>query len=560
MSETYYLETGEKIVLSTQNFVAEGGEGRVFVQDAWAYKIAHDPQKVLASAKLRELSVLDHPLILRPHALVYDNNRQAMGFKMPYIADTLALPRLFTHDFRRQFSLDNHQILQLLAQMQSTLSFIHQQQCLLIDANEMNYLVSSDCSTPYFIDVDSYQTPSFPGTALMPSIQDYHSQGFSTLTDWFAFAVVACQLLLGIHPYKGKHPKLKTLAERMQANISIFNHSVSLPATVRDFSVIPPAWRDWFVAVFEQGQRCAPPDLPPDFHIMTAASTINTLAERFHMRLLKTYPEIIRRHYHALGKTWVIAGKQVFTEQGIWELPEATAPVLYEPKQGVFLAALLENGLLHIENLSTHQRISTQLAAQRLLQINNQLYVIQRDQLIAVVITLFGKNLLVSAGRSWQIMPNAHQVFDGLLSQTVFGQTYLIIPYQPNACLIQQIPELQAYKLISAKHQNGVVMLLGYQQGRYDLIILCFDMQYQQYQARIIPDRDIAELNFTTLDNGTVISIFQDGELEVSHRHLPPVKTIVDPHISSMMRLSHAENMGLFYTDKQLYQISLKAP
>jgi hypothetical protein len=38
------------------------------------------------------------------------------------------------------------------------------------------------------------------------------------------------------------------------------------------------------------------------------------------------------------------------------------------------------------------------------------------------------------------------------------------------------------------------------------------------------------------------------------------VKTIADPHISSMMRLSHAENMGLFYTDSQLYQISLKAP
>ncbi|MDD2815654.1 MAG: hypothetical protein PHP00_07945 [Thiotrichaceae bacterium] len=560
MSETFYLETGEKILLTAQNFVAEGGEGRVFVQDAWAYKIAHDPQKVLPPAKLRELSVLEHPLILRPHALVYDAKRHAAGFKMPYVADTLALPRLFTHDFRRQFALENHQILQLLAQMQSTLSFIHQQQCLLIDGNEINYLVSSDCSTPYFIDVDSYQTPSFPGTALMPSIQDYHSHGFSPLTDWFAFAVVACQLLLGIHPYKGKHPKLKTLAERMQANISIFNKSVSLPATVRDFSVIPPAWRDWFIALFEQGTRCAPPALPADFKVISVPLTISTSAERFQMRLLKTYPAAIRQHYHALGKTWVIAGNQVFSEQGIWELPEPTAPVLYEPNQGIFLAAVLNKGLLQIENLSTHERISTQLAAQRLLQINNQLYVIQRDQLIAVAITRFGKNLLVSAGRSWQIMPKAHQVFEGLLSQTVFGQTYLIIPYLPTACLIQNIPELQPYKLISGKHQNGVVMLLGYQQGRYDLIILCFDLQYQQYQARIIPDRDMAELNFTTLDNGTVIAIFQDGELEVSHRHLPPVKTIADPHISSMMRLSHAENMGLFYTDRQLYQISLKAP
>lgn len=560
MSETFYLETGEKILLTAQNFVAEGGEGRVFVQDAWAYKIAHAPQKVLPPAKLRELSVLDHPLILRPHALVYNAKRHAAGFKMPYVADTLALPRLFTHDFRRQFALENHQILQLLAQMQSTLSFIHQHQCLLIDGNEINYLVSSDCSTPYFIDVDSYQTPSFPGTALMPSIQDYHSQGFSPLTDWFAFAVVACQLLLGIHPYKGKHPKLKTLAERMRANISIFNKSVSLPATVRDFSVIPPVWRDWFIALFEQGKRCAPPDLPADFQVISVPLTISTSAERFQMRLLKTYPAAIRQHYYALGKTWVIAGNQVFSEQGIWELPEPTAPVLYEPNQGIFLAAVLNKGLLQIENLSTHERISTQLAAQRLLQINNQLYVIQRDQLIAVAITRFGKNLLVSAGRSWQIMPNAHQVFEGLLSQTVFGQTYLIIPYLPTACLIQNIPELQPYKLISGKHQNGVVMLLGYQQGRYDLIILCFDLQYQQYQARIIPDRDMAELNFTTLDNGTVITIFQDGELEVSHRHLPPVKTIADPHISSMMRLSHAENMGLFYTDHQLYQISLKAP
>lgn len=560
MSETYYLGSGEKIILAMQHFVAEGGEGRVFVQDHWAYKIAHDPQKVLPAAKLRELSVLDHPLILRPHALVYDAQRQARGFRMPYVADTLALPRLFTHDFRQQRALDNTQILQLLAQMQHTVQFIHQQQCLLVDGNEINYLVSQDCHIPYFIDVDSYQTPNFPATALMPSIQDYHSQGFSTLTDWFAFAVVACQLLLGIHPYKGKHPTLKTLAERMQANISIFNRSVSLPACVRDFGVIPPAWRDWFIALFEQGQRCPPPALPSYFSVTLPVLNLPLQAQRFHMQLLKTYTAAIRRHQQLHGKTWVIAGAQVFTDQGIWQLPDPTAPVLYEPLHSIFLAAVLIQGRLQLVNLATQEVLPTQLSAQHLLQVENQLYAIQQDQLIAVNITRLGQKLLISAGRSWQILPKAHQVFDGMLTQTVLGQTYVIIPYQATACLIKAIPELKAYTLLSGKYQNGVVMLLGYQHGRYDLIMLCFDLHYQNYQVRIIPDRDMAELNFTTLENGTVLAIFQDGELEVSHRHLPSIKTITDPHISSLMRLSHAENMGLFYTDSQLYQISLKTP
>ena len=57
----------------------------------------------------------------------------------------------------------------------------------------------------------------------MDSVRDRHAAGWNEGTDWFSFALVSFQMFVGIHPYKGKHPALKTLDERMAQNVSVLH-------------------------------------------------------------------------------------------------------------------------------------------------------------------------------------------------------------------------------------------------------------------------------------------------------------------------------------------------
>ncbi|OQW95455.1 MAG: hypothetical protein BWK79_02430 [Beggiatoa sp. IS2] len=559
----YLVAGGGKIKLTDADFVAEGGEGKIYAHGQFIYKIYTDISKVIPAAKIQELSVLNHPNIIRPQALLLDTNRTAVGFSMQRVQNTVALPRLFTNDFRSQHRLTDRTIIELLEKMRLTTVFIHQHGCLIVDGNEMNYLVDEmTFENPYFIDVDSYQTPSFPATALMLSIRDYHSQHFSMLTDWFAFAIVACQLLIGIHPYKGKHPDFKKhdLAARMQANVSIFNKKVSLPSAVRDFSVIPQAFHDWLMRLLEKGERLPPPTLLGG-KIAAVPVQIQVVqgTDYFIISLVREFPNLIRSHFTFNTTHIVLTDQQAYIDTQTVTSIEPGAHIIFEAKTHTPLAVSIRNNLLKVIDLSTNQPAAVTLKADRLLRVGNALYVVYADQLIQVKILHYAGKLLISAGTSWNIMPNAHQVLSGLIYQNVLGKPYLVIPYQ-NACMIRPIPELAGYKIVSGQHDKGVAMLIGHKHGQYDQLIIRFNENYTAHSVRILDNQEVLDNNFVTLDNGVVIHIPHDGELVIFHRHGDAVKNIQDPQIRTTMRLSHEGNTVLFYTDNKLYRIKVKMP
>ena len=163
------------------------------------------------------------------------------------------LCRLFTRAFRERKGVTQGQILALICAFQETVQHVHDRGGLVVDMNEMNFLVDRDMQRVLFIDVDSYQTPSFPATAIMDSIRDRDSATYSAGTDWFSFAILAFQMFVGVRPYRGKHATLVDLDARMMANVSVLNRSVTVPATSYPLDILPSAYRDWFEALFEQG-------------------------------------------------------------------------------------------------------------------------------------------------------------------------------------------------------------------------------------------------------------------------------------------------------------------
>ena len=250
---------GRKVRLTQAEFKAQGGEGAVYVSGDTAYKVYADPAKMIPVAKINELSRLDLPSIVRPQDVLLDAGRTPIGYTMQSVPKSVVLCSVFPPAFRQRMGLTQDKMLHLVKTLQEGIAYVHAQGILIVDLNEMNFLIDPAFKQVYFIDVDSYQTPHFPATALMDSVRDRHAAGWNAGTDWFSFAVVAFQMLMGIHPYKGKHPTVKTLDERMEQNLSVFHPDVSMPSVCPPLSVIPAAYQNWLRAVLEGGERTAPP-------------------------------------------------------------------------------------------------------------------------------------------------------------------------------------------------------------------------------------------------------------------------------------------------------------
>ena len=242
-----------RVRLDQSDFVGQGGEGKVYARGNTAYKIYADPSRMIPVAKIRELAALAHSDIVRPDEVLLDSNNRPVGYTMRRVQDAQPLCRLFTRAFRERKGVTQGQILALIRAFQETVQHVHDRGVLVVDMNEMNFLVDRDMQRVLFIDVDSYQTPGFPATAIMDSIRDRHSATYSAGTDWFSFAILAFQMFVGVHPYRGKHSTLADLDARMMANVSVLNRSVTVPATSYPLDTLPSAYRDWFEALFEQG-------------------------------------------------------------------------------------------------------------------------------------------------------------------------------------------------------------------------------------------------------------------------------------------------------------------
>ena len=216
-----FVENIGKVDLSeNKDFKTQGGEGKIYIKNNVVYKIYIDYTKTIKKEKIKELSVLQHKNIIKPDNIIWTNQKKnkMIGYTMKYIENTEPLCKYFTNSFQNANNITSKNILELVYRLQETIHYIHTNKILIVDGNEFNYLVTNKTQMPYFIDVDSYQTPSFPATAIMPSIRDWHTKGFNELSDWYSFAIIACQLFIGIHPYKGTHPNFskKDLESRKQ--------------------------------------------------------------------------------------------------------------------------------------------------------------------------------------------------------------------------------------------------------------------------------------------------------------------------------------------------------
>ena len=552
-----------KQILDKNSYVAAGGEGTVYQVGGTAYKIYHEPKKMIPIDKIKELQVLSHLAnVLGPRDILLDTMNQPIGFTMPYILNTEFITRLFNKNFKNDNAITPNMIVELIKIMQNTMSEIHKCGIIVVDFNEMNSLTTNKFDNIFFIDVDSYQTPSFKATALMESVRDrIGPKGqFSEKTDWFSFAIVAFQMYMTYHPYqKGKYAdyKPKDWSLRMDKNISIFHPDVVLADIWKDFSVIPAPHMAWFKEVFHNGVRSAPPLPDGAFIVGPAQPILITGNESFVVTKIFDYPDPIIGYYFLNGIMYILTKKAIFSGtrklKDISHMPKALSMATVPGIEPILVVK--SEGSVSFEDISGNP-IST-ISVQQAMHYNGNIYSIHNNRMIENSFVYSGKKILHIPKPICNIFGSATKLYNGAAVQDILGKCWVAIPYQPGKCFNGPISELDGLRVIDAKFEHHVLMVIAEKSGQYNRYTICFDETMSKYTCRIEDNVNSTVISFTCLNNSICVHLVDDDSIEL-FRTNDKVKTVKNPPITTNMRLVNDSTGIIFINKNGLYSLKLK--
>lgn len=551
-----------RVTLNKNKFISSGGEGSIYAIQQTAYKIYTNAKNMIPYDKIKELSLIKDKNVIIPKNIITNKKNKPIGYTMKYLSNNYALCQLFTKAFRDRNNLTAEMMLKLIQIMQNTIQNIHNQNILIVDINEMNFLVEKNFSKIYFIDTDSYQTPSFPATALMESIRDRHSSTFNQNTDWFSFGIVSFMMFVGIHPFKGKHAKFKSLDDRMINNIPVFNKDVSYPKTCQSFDIIPQIYKNWYKAIFSGQKRLPPPfDAHPVITIVAQYHKIKSNAD-FEIQELMTFDkyENIIKYLNIDGTQIIITNKNFWQNKNSW-VRTANSHIAITPQMNNLICATLDNkNNLKMYDIKTQKEINCDIKAEEIMSYNGRILIKNKDNLSEINFVEIPNNLYATSHHLCKVMQKATQMYDGIIIQNIIGMCVVSISPEKNTCHQVTLPELKGYKIIDAKYDNNILMIIGHKKGKYDKLIITFYDNFSNYMIRTIKDISYNGINFIVLDNNVVIHINELDKLEIFSNDIDikDLKVIKNNAINGSMKLFRNGIKVLFSQNNILYKIKMK--
>lgn len=560
-----------EISLSQSNYVAQGGQASVYQKNGTAYKVYTDPKDAIPEAKFAQLAAIQDTEVVKPVDLLVDpKSSQPIGYSMRFVQDTYALCQLFPQVFRNRNSIGPDKIAKVVDELQKHVANVHRAGVLVVDLNEMNILVSHAVDSVFMIDVDSYQTSGFRAEVIMPSVRDWSvsSAQFSELSDWFSFAVLVCQLYLGIHPYKGTHagsasiaPE-KRLEHRMRHHVSIFDRSVSVPKVCASPDVIPGIQREWLRAVLQDGKR-----LPPPAPGAALAPLVQGLPA-----VLKFGGSLIVAGLHDFGEpVLAYCSSPAFTIgllasgivlNGVGTVRgriDGTTLLGITPKMGRPIALNLHRGVLTLYELAERRATTLPIAAKEIAKSGDRFYIRNGTQVLEVDFREQADRIAVSASHPVaNVLENASQLFDGVAIQNMLGSTFVSVFPRTRAGYQFRVGELDGYRIVEAKFEGQTLMAVASKAGEYHRLVFCFDETFTTYRVvTVFKNSAPGAVNFTVTDSVVCVSLTEDEKIVAYPKGMASDVTISDPAIGGDMRLLKADGKTAFLRGDKVFSMSL---
>ncbi|MFA4971238.1 MAG: hypothetical protein WC683_01410 [bacterium] len=538
----YRMRGGGEVVLTQANFLGAGGEGQVYAHGDEAFKVYLKPERMVPEAKIDELSAIADDSVIRPQRVLLDGRGRPVGYSMRRVPDAFPLCQLFTRAFQARHGLDGSTVLRLVQRMRASMEAVHAARVLVVDANEMNFLATATFEEVCFIDVDSYQTPRFPATALMESVRDWHAQGcWTTGSDWFSWGIVTFQLFVGIHPYKGRHPTVRGLPDRMRANLSVFNAAVSVPPLVPPLDVIPSAYRDWYRAVFEAGRRDPPPASAQASAPMRGLRPASS-AGHVDLRVLHVVDGDVLEYVAIPGGAEAAlvrgpAGCAVTLWDGTRpprQVPVDGAGSLAWAPDGTPLYAWIDRQRLRMRALDGGAEVPLVVQAAALTTAEGRLYAHDGEHVVEVQLARLGGQLVAAPRVVANVAPLATQLYPGVALQSVLGAWYANVFPAPGRSDQVRLADLDGARVVDAWAGGRALLVLAERGGSVDRYVYAVGSAGAQLRWA---DRNVGHgaLNVARLARGVVALIDEGGELSLfPERGAQVGRRIADPAVAGL--------------------------
>lgn len=563
---------GGVVTLTDKHYMAAGGEAAIYVSSGTAYKLYHDPKaKMLPPQKMKELATIGNSQVVIPQDILFDANTGApLGYVTKFVDNVEPLLKLFNKAFKVDNHIDPQMVADLVKQMQLVTFDVHKAKCLIVDFNELNVLVNVEKTlTPWFIDTDSYATPSFKATAIMDSVRDrkcsLHDKS-GTLhynpnesSDWFSWAVLTFWLYTNIHPFRGNHKdyKPKDKQKQMDDGVSVFHSGVRVPPTVNDFNLIPQRHLDYYKLVFLKGERGVPPlpDGVVPLLVPTAIVTIKS-TDRINVVQAGAWPETIIQVLPVMGVNYILTSKRVFSEQKeVNTYPRCKKAALFATGDGSPMLATLKDNKVTFRDAIKGTEYGS-IASTDMFARNRAIYTITNGKMVENTCVSLGSKILHQC-KGMETVSNTAKIYDGCILQDLLGKKYLTLPYELGKSWSKYLPFLDGYRVVDAKAEMNVVVIVAEKGGKFDRFIVVFTRNYSEMEYR--KDEDIAYngINFAVMPQGVCMLLSSDDEIhlfkDTKHREV-----MTNPPFDSTMKLVTTPDGFYFINDNTLHNISRK--
>ena len=563
----------QRVTITDKDYLSAGGEAEVYTRGGMVYKLYHDPaKKMLPPQKMQELALITDPQVILPQDVIFDaKTGNPVGYTTKFVDNVDPILKIFNKAYKTANNLSHQQIAELVKKLQLTLGNIHSAKCLAVDFNELNILIQLGFEiVPWFIDTDSYATPSFKATAIMDSIRDrkattYDSSGNmhynpTVLSDWFSWAVISFWIYTNCHPYRGHHPKYtpKDKHKQMDDNISVFHKGVRVPPTVEDFNIIPKRHLDWYKLVFERGDRSIPPLADSTIPLLVPAQIITiTGTDKLSVDQVASCGADILHVQQIMGVNYVVTKDAVYSGNNKIRANDASKKVLFCPVSGGSMVAATKVGhTVEFAELYSGEKIET-LRSSDLFERNGAIYTVTNDTLIENTFTTIGTKLVLRTKGIENILSLTAKIFPGCIIQDLLGKKYLTIPYALGRSFSKYLPGLDRVRIIDAKSDKNVTVLIGEEKGKYNRYVIVFDRKYQNMDIRVDEDVTYEPINFAVLDNGLCLLLSDENQIQLFST-ATQYETLDNPPFDASMPLFATSKGFFFINGNTIHQLKRK--
>lgn len=159
------------------------------------------------------------------------------------------------------------------------------------------------------------------------------------------------------------------------------------------------------------------------------------------------------------------------------------------------------------------------------------------------------------------VLPHATNIYQGVLIQDMYGTKIASFFPEKGFHFQKRIIELEDKKIIEAKCENNILMVIAYDKSinKHERMVFVFSENYEDYTLRSQIDVNSAGLNFIVLKKHFCVSMTEDESLVLfrTERNTPSVRKIKDPALTYDMRLYHDQSKVKVAIGRSFYEMTL---